>query len=143
MWGWKSGKLRCYWAFLPWPRLCKHWECAKESSRFLSVLQRALSPCSWSSSAVHSEIQACLLGPYLCSMMRAILLWLIRGYQVVLSPLLGSNCRFQPTCSAYAAESLQIHGTWKGAWLALRRIGRCHPWTPPAYDPVPPKKITP
>ncbi|MDE0979119.1 MAG: membrane protein insertion efficiency factor YidD [Flavobacteriales bacterium] len=76
-------------------------------------------------------------------MLRVILLWLIRGYQVVLSPLLGSNCRFQPTCSAYATESLQIHGTWKGSWMTLRRIGRCHPWTPPAYDPVPPKKITP
>lgn len=72
--------------------------------------------------------------------MRAILLSLIRGYQAMLSPLLGANCRFQPTCSAYAVESIERHGTWKGSWLAIRRIGRCHPFTAPSYDPVPPKK---
>ncbi len=63
--------------------------------------------------------------------------WLVRGYQVVLSPWLGSNCRYQPTCSAYALEALQRHGALKGGWLALRRIGRCHPWGRSGYDPVP------
>ena len=66
------------------------------------------------------------------------MLFLVRVYQIALSPLLGSNCRFQPTCSAYAKESIELHGAWRGGWLALRRIGRCHPWTEPAYDPVPP-----
>ena len=66
------------------------------------------------------------------------MLLLVRVYQIGLSPLLGSNCRFQPTCSAYAKESIELHGAWRGGWLALRRIGRCHPWTEPAYDPVPP-----
>lgn len=71
-------------------------------------------------------------------MVRSLMLFLVRVYQIVLSPLLGSNCRFQPTCSAYAKESIELHGAWRGGWLALRRIGRCHPWTEPAYDPVPP-----
>ena len=72
-------------------------------------------------------------------MMRALFLFLIRLYQRLLSPLLGSNCRFQPTCSSYAAESIQVHGAFRGSLLAVRRIGKCHPWTEPAYDPVPPK----
>ena len=71
-------------------------------------------------------------------MVRSLMLFLVRVYQIALSPLLGSNCRFQPTCSAYAKESIELHGAWRGGWLALRRIGRCHPWTEPAYDPVPP-----
>lgn len=61
----------------------------------------------------------------------------IRGYQLVISPLLGSNCRYQPTCSAYAMEAIKIHGGLKGGWLAIRRIGRCHPWGGSGYDPVP------
>jgi putative membrane protein insertion efficiency factor len=71
-------------------------------------------------------------------MVRSLMLFLVRMYQIALSPLLGSNCRFQPTCSAYAKESIELHGAWRGGWLALRRIGRCHPWTEPAHDPVPP-----
>ena len=71
------------------------------------------------------------------------MLFLIRLYQVALSPLLGSNCRFQPTCSAYAKESIEVHGPWKGGWLAMRRISRCHPWAEPAYDPVPPSATLP
>ena len=47
------------------------------------------------------------------------------------------NCRFQPTCSSYAIEALQVHGVFKGTWLAVRRIGRCHPWGGSGYDPVP------
>jgi hypothetical protein len=62
---------------------------------------------------------------------------LIRGYQLAISPLLGSRCRHFPSCSEYAVEALQRHGALKGLWLAVRRIGRCHPWHPGGYDPVP------
>lgn len=70
------------------------------------------------------------------------LLLLIRVYQLLLSPLLGSNCRFHPSCSHYAADALRTHGSLKGSWLALRRILRCHPWHPGGYDPVPSPKTT-
>jgi uncharacterized protein len=63
---------------------------------------------------------------------------LIRGYQLVVSPLLGPRCRFHPSCSQYALEALQEHGAVRGLWLALRRLGRCHPFHPGGYDPVPP-----
>ncbi|KFB76253.1 membrane protein insertion efficiency factor YidD [Candidatus Accumulibacter cognatus] len=63
---------------------------------------------------------------------------IIRGYQLVISPMLGPRCRFYPSCSHYAQEALQIHGLRRGGWLALRRIGRCHPWHPGEVDPVPP-----
>lgn len=66
-----------------------------------------------------------------------ILMLPIRVYRLVLSPLLPPSCRFQPTCSAYALEALQRHGPGRGTWLALRRIGRCHPWGGSGYDPVP------
>lgn len=65
------------------------------------------------------------------------LLWLIRGYQLAISPMLGNRCRFYPSCSEYSMESLQRHGLLRGLWLTLRRIGRCHPWHPGGYDPVP------
>lgn len=68
------------------------------------------------------------------------LVLLIRFYQIFLSPLLGKNCRFQPTCSHYMLQALRIHGPVKGFWLGLRRIGRCHPWGGEGYDPVPEKK---
>lgn len=61
----------------------------------------------------------------------------IRLYQRFLSPLLPPSCRFTPTCSHYAVEALARHGPLKGGWLAVRRIGRCHPWGPTGYDPVP------
>ncbi len=61
----------------------------------------------------------------------------VRAYQVVLSPLLGGQCRYYPTCSAYAIEAIERHGAWRGAWLAARRIGRCHPFRPGGFDPVP------
>jgi putative membrane protein insertion efficiency factor len=65
------------------------------------------------------------------------LLFLIRIYQCCVSPMLGSNCRFYPSCSQYALEAVQSYGAIKGSWLAIRRIGRCHPWHPGGYDPVP------
>jgi putative membrane protein insertion efficiency factor len=65
------------------------------------------------------------------------LLVLIRFYQQWISPLLGPRCRFLPSCSAYAAEALQRHGPWRGGWLSVRRLSRCHPFTPCGCDPVP------
>jgi len=69
------------------------------------------------------------------------LLLLIRGYQFIISPLLGSNCRFMPTCSEYAMESLRSHGLIKGSYLTIKRIGKCHPWGGHGYDPIPTKKV--
>jgi putative membrane protein insertion efficiency factor len=62
---------------------------------------------------------------------------LIRIYQVLISPWLGAKCRFSPTCSAYAIEAFQKHGIFRGFWLAVKRISRCHPWGGSGYDPVP------
>jgi putative membrane protein insertion efficiency factor len=67
---------------------------------------------------------------------------LIRLYQRFLSPLLGNNCRYHPTCSRYAYEALEVHGTLRGGWMALKRIGRCHPWHEGGFDPVPGKEAT-
>lgn len=67
------------------------------------------------------------------------LIFFIRCYQKFLSPLLGSNCRFAPTCSAYAIEAIRVHGAGKGILLAVWRILRCNPFGRPGYDPVPPK----
>jgi putative membrane protein insertion efficiency factor len=71
------------------------------------------------------------------ALVRAALTALIRLYQWTLSPLLGINCRFAPSCSEYAAEAIAAHGLVRGCWLALRRIARCHPWGGSGYDPVP------
>ena len=67
------------------------------------------------------------------------LIILIRAYQLIISPLLGSNCRFAPTCSEYAMESLKLHGLIKGLFLTIKRIGKCHPWGGHGYDPIPTK----
>ena len=69
--------------------------------------------------------------------MKALALWLIRGYQYLLRPILGANCRFAPSCSEYAREAVEKYGALKGSWLAVRRILRCHPYHPGGYDPVP------
>jgi putative membrane protein insertion efficiency factor len=68
---------------------------------------------------------------------RQLFILIVRGYQVTLSPLLPPSCRYYPSCSAYAVEALERHGAWRGGWLALRRIGRCNPFRPGGYDPVP------
>ena len=68
---------------------------------------------------------------------RAIPLALIRFYQIFLSPLFPSACRFQPTCSVYTYEAIEKHGAIKGAWLGAKRLARCGPWTKGGYDPVP------
>jgi uncharacterized protein len=69
--------------------------------------------------------------------MRIVLLALLRAYQYAVRPLLGSNCRFYPSCSDYAREAVERHGAARGAWLATRRILRCHPYHSGGYDPVP------
>lgn len=65
------------------------------------------------------------------------LLLLIRAYQVAISPMLGNRCRFEPSCSEYSMDALRRHGLCRGSMLAARRVGRCHPWHPGGYDPVP------
>jgi putative membrane protein insertion efficiency factor len=62
---------------------------------------------------------------------------LIRGYQLLISPIFPGTCRFHPTCSRYAVDAFTGHGVFKGAWLSLKRIGRCHPWGDAGFDPVP------
>jgi len=69
--------------------------------------------------------------------MTRIILALIRFYQIWISPLIGPVCRFQPTCSTYAIEAISRYGLWRGGWLAVRRLARCHPFHPGGYDPVP------
>ena len=67
------------------------------------------------------------------------LLWLIRAYQMVISPLLPPRCRFYPTCSRYCYESIEKHGIFKGSYIGFKRIIKCHPFNPGGYDPVPEK----
>jgi hypothetical protein len=69
--------------------------------------------------------------------MRKIVLGFIRLYQILLSPLLGQNCRFYPTCSNYTYQAIEKHGVLRGGWLGIKRIARCGPWTKGGYDPVP------
>ncbi|MGA9239808.1 membrane protein insertion efficiency factor YidD [Robiginitalea sp.] len=69
----------------------------------------------------------------------ALFISLIRGYQKYISPLTPPSCRYLPTCSQYSIEALQKHGLRKGGWLALKRVGSCHPWGGSGYDPVPEK----
>ncbi|MBB5390164.1 MULTISPECIES: membrane protein insertion efficiency factor YidD [unclassified Herbaspirillum] len=69
--------------------------------------------------------------------MKTPLLLLLRAYKLGVSPFLGQNCRFYPSCSDYAAEAVRLHGALKGSWLAGRRLCKCHPWHPGGLDPVP------
>ena len=69
--------------------------------------------------------------------MRTIALGLIRLYQILLSPLLGQNCRFYPSCSNYTYQAIEKYGFLRGGWLGIKRIARCGPWTKGGYDPVP------
>lgn len=69
--------------------------------------------------------------------MKRVLTTTIRGYQLVIRPILGAHCRFLPSCSEYAREAIERHGAARGSWLAARRVCRCHPYHPGGYDPVP------
>ena len=69
--------------------------------------------------------------------MKTIFLALIRAYQYTLRPMLGSNCRFYPSCSDYAREAIERHGALAGLWLAVKRVSKCHPYHPGGFDPVP------
>jgi putative membrane protein insertion efficiency factor len=71
------------------------------------------------------------------SAMEKTLIFLVRGYQLLISPLLGDNCRYQPTCSHYMIEAVSRFGIFRGTWLGIRRILRCHPWHKGGLDPVP------
>jgi putative membrane protein insertion efficiency factor len=73
--------------------------------------------------------------------MRTVLKALLRLYRYCVSPMLGSNCRFHPSCSRYAEEAIENHGPVRGVWMAAGRLARCHPWNAGGYDPVPPPSI--
>jgi len=73
-------------------------------------------------------------------MIKVLLVGLVRGYRLLLSPWLGSACRFEPTCSAYSLQALQTHGAAAGSYLTLTRLARCHPWCAGGSDPVPSEK---
>jgi putative membrane protein insertion efficiency factor len=72
--------------------------------------------------------------------MNKLLVWLLRAYQLLLSPMLGQRCRFYPTCSNYAIEAIRTHGAAHGAWLSARRVCKCHPWHDGGVDLVPPAR---
>lgn len=72
-------------------------------------------------------------------MMQRLLMGVVRGYRLLLSPWLGSACRFEPTCSVYSLQALEQHGAAAGSYLTLRRLARCHPWCDGGHDPVPPQ----
>ena len=69
--------------------------------------------------------------------MSRLLILLLKGYKLAISPWFGAACRFEPSCSAYAAEAIGLHGPVRGTWLGALRIARCHPWGGSGYDPVP------
>ncbi len=71
-----------------------------------------------------------------------LLMLLIGGYRRFISPLIPPRCRFAPSCSTYALQAVAEHGAARGAWLAVRRVGRCHPFNPGGFDPVPPRRLS-
>ncbi len=71
---------------------------------------------------------------------RHCLIGFIKLYQTLISPFIGQNCRFEPTCSYYTQHAIARHGVFKGGWLGIKRIARCHPWHAGGFDPVPPSK---
>lgn len=70
------------------------------------------------------------------------IIWFLKAYRLLISPLYGQVCRYYPSCSAYALEAVTVHGAFRGCWLAARRVGRCHPWAAGGYDPVPGTGVT-
>ena len=72
---------------------------------------------------------------------RKVLIGMLHAYRLVISPLFPPCCRYYPSCSAYAMQAIRLHGPFVGVWLALKRIGRCHPWAPGGHDPVPPRDL--
>ena len=75
--------------------------------------------------------------------LRWFLIGFLRAYRLLISPLYGQVCRYHPSCSAYALDAVREYGSIKGSWLAVRRLGRCHPWAAGGYDPVPPRVAGP
>jgi uncharacterized protein len=73
---------------------------------------------------------------------RQIFMWVIRGYQLAISPMLGPRCRFYPSCSCYAHTAIERFGVFRGIWLGTMRLLRCHPFAKGGYDPVPDKRLT-
>lgn len=71
--------------------------------------------------------------------MKYLFIWIVRAYQLMISPYFPPSCRYHPTCSSYAIEAFTEHGTIKGGWRAIKRISRCHPWAEGGHDPVPKK----
>lgn len=74
---------------------------------------------------------------WLSMLPRKAVMMMIRGYKALVSPMLPPSCRFTPTCSSYALTSVERYGVIRGGWLAIKRVGRCHPWNPGGFDPVP------
>lgn len=72
--------------------------------------------------------------------MKYLLIWFLKGYRLLVSPLYGQVCRFYPSCSAYALEAVTVHGALRGSWLAARRLLRCHPWAAGGIDNVPTRR---
>ncbi len=81
--------------------------------------------------------------PILSTFLKKLLILPIRIYQWTISPLIGPRCRYQPTCSHYMVEAIQEWGIFKGLWLGIKRIGRCHPWGGHGYDPIPKRDLPP